>query len=349
MLSDYRVLDVPLDKAACAGCGLVQRGPVAGSGVFESGYQLYDHAPGAPRENARQEAYADWLSTQVVGQPRSILDLGCGNGSLLLALRRRWPNAELRGVDPSPESVGHARAAGLDAQCGSVPLVSVAPADLVISVNVIEHVEDPLTFIRFIASLVSPGGTLLLACPDGGRASVELLFVDHRWSFAPAHLAYLTSQAGLEVSSWTKAPANLGSFQLIRLDPAHTARPASVSHGQAADLILAKHDYLQVWSLLERDLLARSGCAPSLACFGTGEAAALLRAYAPAVWNRVKVCVVDDPEQDAFGDIPVIHYGSGALDWPVLLAVRPDAQAAVARRLLDAGCSVIRWDDRIAA
>ena len=349
MLSDYRVLDAPLDKMACAACGLVRRASVTVPRVFESGYRLYDHAPGAPRETARQEAYAEWLSAQIVSRPRSILDLGCGNGSLLLALRRRWPGAELRGVDPSPESVERARTAGIDARCGSVPGVALDRADLVVSVNVIEHVEDPVSFMRAMAALVSPGGSALLACPDGGRAWLELLFADHAWSFAAPHLARLATEAGLRVARWTTAPESLGWFQLMRLERLGATPPVAVPHEGAAALIRMKTDYLRAWSLIEDDLLARSGNASSLACFGTGEAAALIRAYAPAIWGRVRVCVVDNPEQDMFGDVPVINYTGGSLDWPVLLAVRPGAQAVVAGRLQKAGCSVIRWDDRIRA
>jgi hypothetical protein len=80
-----------------------------------------------------------------------------------------------------------------------------------------------------------------------------------------------------------------------------------------------------------------------------GEAAALLRAYAPALWSRVKLCAADRPEGDVFGEIPVVDYTGGRFEWPVLLGVRPEAQAGLAQRLEDSGCVVIRWDDCIAA
>ena len=41
-----------------------------------------------------------------------VLDVGCGNGSLLLALGDEWPSATLAGCDPSAEAVAHANAAG---------------------------------------------------------------------------------------------------------------------------------------------------------------------------------------------------------------------------------------------
>ena len=350
MLSDLRVLDVPLGKHACASCGLVKRPSGVRERLFESGYRLYDHAPGAVGESARQSVYAEWLSVQGLGQRRSILDLGCGNGSLLLALRRWWPGAALRGLDPSHESVGRARDAGVDARCGRVGEVPLEPADLVVSVNVVEHVEDPVTFLQSMAALVSPDGSLLLACPDGGRAWLELLFVDHLWSFSAAHLGQLASHAGLKVVDWTAAPVALGSFQLVRLSREAANGPAAIPAPGADALIGAKDRYLRAWGSLEQDLLARAGDARSLACFGAGEAAALLRAYAPEVWRRVAVCLVDAPEEATFGDVPVIDcVHRRGVDDPVLLGVRPEGQPAVAQRLLGAGCSVIRWDDRIAA
>jgi SAM-dependent methyltransferase len=350
MLSDLRVLHSPLDKEACAICGLVRRFDHVTSKLFDSGYQLYDHPPGATRENARQEAYAEWLSSQVATAPRSILDLGCGNGSLLLAFGRRWPDAQLHGLDPSQESVGRARDAGIDARWGSVGVARLDPADLVVTVNVIEHVEDPPSFVRSVAALVTPGGTALVACPDGRRAWLELLFADHLWSFIPAHLSRLAGEAGLEVVDGTAAPPALGSFQLMRLRHATTPPQRVTMEPEAtAELTGAKQSYLHAWGLLDQELLERSRHTPSLVCFGMGEAAALLRAYAPALWSRVKLCAADRPEGDVFGDIPVVDYTGGRFEWPVILGVRPAAQAGLARRLQDNGCSVIRWDDCIAA
>lgn len=48
----------------------------------------------------------DWVRQSVVqhvqGQPRRILDLGCGTGSTTLLLKRRFPNAQVIGLDLSP-------------------------------------------------------------------------------------------------------------------------------------------------------------------------------------------------------------------------------------------------------
>jgi hypothetical protein len=111
----------------------------------------------------------------------------------------------------------------------------------------------------------------------------------------------------------------------------------------------ARQRYLLAWGGLEQALVERARDTSSLVCFGMGEAAALLRAYAPALWSRVKLCAADRPEGDVFGEIPVVDYTGGRFEWPVLLGVRPEAQAGLAQRLEESGCIVIRWDDRIAA
>jgi len=356
MASDWRVLPVPLQKRACAVCGLVSSATAAPAGFFECGYSLYAHSPSAsPREHRRQQLYARWIAqayrrTAQLPQPQSVLDVGCGNGSLLLALGDEWPSATLAGCDPSAEAVAHATAAGCRVWQGTASsLPADLQVDLVVSVNVIEHVEDPMTFMRSMATLVSPSGSLLLACPDGGRAWLELLFVDHMWSFAASHLVRLASVADLDVVGWTTAPPALGSFQLLRLSRAGSAEPVAPPSESSVELIKAKRHYLQAWGSLDQYLLELSGDASSLACFGIGEAAGLLRAYAPDTWKRVKVCVVDSPEQRIFGEVPVIDYTGGRLDCPVLIGVRPDSQGVVAQRLRAAGCAVIRWDACIAA
>src|SRR5665213_844537 len=46
--------------------------------------------------------------------PRRVVDLGCGTGTLTAALAQRWPNADVDGIDSSPEMIEQARALTAD-------------------------------------------------------------------------------------------------------------------------------------------------------------------------------------------------------------------------------------------
>ena len=348
MLSDLRVLAEPLDKWSCRTCAIARRDRRAGSDAFfGSGYTLYDHAPGAPRETARQRVYADWIGAQCPDPPASIFDAGCGNGSLLLALGARWPAARLRGVDASPESVAHARAAGIDAAAGLLEQAPRQPADLVISVNVVEHTDDPMTFVAALAAMLAPGGTLVVICPDGGHPWSELVIADHRWSFTPAHLSGMVTEAGLRPVGMSSAPRELGAFQMVAGRQMNAVSYDPPVPGSVDALIEARRAYLEQWRVLDGLLEARAGTG-ALTCFGAGEAAGLLRAYAPATWSRVAGCTADAPEQERFDNLPVVHYADGLNARTMLLGVRPAAQPALAARLSGDGHAVVRWDDVIA-
>ena len=110
----------------------------------------------------------------------------------------------------------------------------------------------------------------------------------------------------------------------------------------SADLGDARTPYLEAWRRLDLPL-ARSAASGPLMCFGIGEAAGLLRAYAPHTWSRVTMCVGDSPETVQFGELQVDDYHRVAPPATTLLGVRPQEQPAVAERLEADAHLVVRW------
>jgi len=90
----------------------------------------------------------------------SMLDVGCAAGALMrLAKESGW---RVAGVEPNENSKKQAE------QFGSVyrDLAEVDKAfDLVSAVHVLEHVSDPLMFLRQLVALARPGGEILIVVP----------------------------------------------------------------------------------------------------------------------------------------------------------------------------------------
>jgi hypothetical protein len=274
----------------------------------------------------------------------SVFEAGCGNGSLLQELRRQRPGWRLSGLEPAPGAVAEAQAAGLDVRVGYVGAEALPDtADVVVAINTAEHVEDPVAFLRLLGDCLAPGGRLVIICPDGDLPDVELLMFDHVHSFSRRALYRITRQAGFAVARHEPAPADLGTFQALVLtqDGANAGEPAVPS-----SLMADRQRYLQTWCDLDAALLAR--CPADLVAFGAGEAANLLRVYAPETWSRVRGVTMDGGSGEYAG-LPVSDYASLPRDASraVLLAVRPAVQPTLATRLQDDGHVPICWDDLV--
>ena len=112
-------------------------------------------------------------------------------------------------------------------------------------------------------------------------------------------------------------------------------------------LLAERRACLAAWQRLDALLLER--VPPQIVCFGAGEAAGLLRAYAPAAWTRVQVCATDTGAGTGamFGDRPHVPLEQVASESTVLVGVRPQDQPAIATRLRSRFSNVVTWYDLV--
>jgi 2-polyprenyl-3-methyl-5-hydroxy-6-metoxy-1,4-benzoquinol methylase len=95
----------------------------------------------------------------------SILDLGCGDGYYLERLREMGFR-EVLGTDPSGPMVERCRKRGLNARRAALEdMAAAGDRDLVLLIQVLEHLENPGAAMDGIRGLLKPKGLLLLSVP----------------------------------------------------------------------------------------------------------------------------------------------------------------------------------------
>jgi SAM-dependent methyltransferase len=150
------------------------------------------------KEECEHLARYEWAASQVHGE---VLDLACGTGygSRLLA-----HSARVIGVDRDEQSVQKARSrvsgAFLVAEVPPIPLASDA-FDFVISFETVEHISDELGFVREIARVLRPGGTLLISSPNKDISAPDGV-PGNRWHVREhtlTSLKTLLAKAGLQL------------------------------------------------------------------------------------------------------------------------------------------------------
>ena len=178
---------------------------------------------------------------------RALIDVGCGEGGLLDAIRSEVGNAwDLTGFEISAHRGERAHQRGhrvLVSEDGRVP-VADSSMDVVTSTHVVEHVPDDAGYVRELARIVRPGGVIYLETPL--KLSGAWYFrrnPEGGWVLDPTHLReyrsadevhLLLEQAGLTRLSEDVTPISYplvaAEDVLLRLlkRPQRTGRPHGI-------------------------------------------------------------------------------------------------------------------------
>jgi trans-aconitate 2-methyltransferase len=153
----------------------------------------------------RARPAADLLAQIDLENPRRIIDLGCGTGNSTEQLHRRWPQADLTGLDSSPDMLSQARSNHPDwkwIQSGVEQWLPDLSFDLIFSNACLHWVAAHGRLFPRLVSYLAPGGALAVQMPN----SYEL----------PAH-SVMKEVANDPVAPWARTLA--GASETISVQP----------------------------------------------------------------------------------------------------------------------------------
>ncbi len=117
----------------------------------------------------RGRPFVEMVARVGAASPATVVDLGCGPGNLTTMLRERWPAADIRGLDSSPEMIAQARSVDPSILFDVADLRSWAgeaePVDVLVSNATLQWLPDHLDLLPALVERVTPGGWFAFQVP----------------------------------------------------------------------------------------------------------------------------------------------------------------------------------------
>jgi len=191
----------------CRACGLLRTSPRPAwselSAAYAAGrYHMPEDVGGSAIKSLARRI------TALSPQPGRALDVGCGTGELLAALRQDgWA---VQGVEPDATLARQAREeSGLDVFVGDLAAAAFPDGhfDLVVLWHVLEHLPEPRATLAEVRRVLRPAGVAVIGVPNA--ASLQARLFGRYWAaydvpwhlthFTPGTLGRLLEQTGLRV------------------------------------------------------------------------------------------------------------------------------------------------------
>lgn len=182
------------DLLHCADCDLRFRDPHLGVDTYD---RLYDNArvdawTGTASLRRDQRLVQAVVQQAVQAGARSVLDFGCYSGEFLAALPH---TLQKFGVEVNATAAAMAaQRAGARVERGLDRFDAAQRFDVIVSMDVIEHVPSPRALLAQWLARLAPGGTLIVTTGDGANALWRLVGARWWYCYFPEHIAFVSER-----------------------------------------------------------------------------------------------------------------------------------------------------------
>jgi SAM-dependent methyltransferase len=139
-----------------------------------------------------------------------VLEIGCGSGATLEWLKNDMGCSWVGGVELTMDAAFKAKDQldfFLEGDIEKIKLpIEEASLDLILCLDVLEHLVDPWMIVRSLSKLLKPGGVIILSLPNiMHRSPMVPLFFKDRWDYTPSgildktHLRFFTRKTAIEL------------------------------------------------------------------------------------------------------------------------------------------------------
>jgi SAM-dependent methyltransferase len=203
----------------------------------------------------KADTYFDRVRAEILplfpgGSVDRVLEVGCGSGDTLAYLQTNGRCRWTCGVELFPEAAEIARGRLDETYEGNIEQIDlpIAPAsvDVVLCLDVLEHLVDPWTTASRLARLLKPGGVLIASIPNVRHFRVVLpLLFRGRWEYGPfglmdrTHLRFFTEQSATQLLR--QAGLRVDAVHKSGLDSLHKRAAVMLSAGLLEPLLVFQY------------------------------------------------------------------------------------------------------------
>jgi len=182
------------------------------------------HFQSNQREVARRMPFLE----KFVKAGHQVLEIGCSSGFMLSALKEK--GADVLGLDPSGGFINFVQSKGIDVfqSLEDLKMNVKSKFDLIIHYYVLEHIRQPIDFIRQYMDLISPGGTMVFEVPCSSDPLIELYKIEafdkfywsvaHHWYFNKKSLSKALTETEYEFELYPEQRYDISNHMTWMLD-----------------------------------------------------------------------------------------------------------------------------------
>lgn len=134
-----------------------------------------------------------------------ILEIGCSSGQTLAWLKTIYPDARTVGVDGHQPIKDQIAANADEAVIHDLeqPLPELGTFDLILALDILEHLREPAVVLRGLAQRLTPGGRLIVSVPNISHHSILSGLLKRRFEYQEAgildrtHLRFFTESSAI--------------------------------------------------------------------------------------------------------------------------------------------------------
>lgn len=210
----------PLDTLVCLDCALIQVKDQLPADFYVDYLYVPSGSSTMPKHfSALAQRFKDELIT-AAGQ--RVIDIGCNDALLLAACREI--GLEVLGIDPAANIAALARAKGVQvfneyftAESAARVRAEFGPAQVIVTTNTFNHIDDLHGFMRGVDTLLAPDGTFVIEAPQAltciENNEFDTVYHEHLSVFSVASIAALGRLVGMEIVDIDELTIHGGSMR----------------------------------------------------------------------------------------------------------------------------------------